>query len=757
MNKYKEADTSFVINEDPSMKAIRISLPKPPPLHLIEGYGKDPEDQKFERIEFPFKLKRLEEIATERAKEEAIKHRLSLSQFRISKMYWSILRKEKEYYKEEIQFIKKLWWHRLHGYWFFNDGKPVFITGWHFMYLNFWYQPDIKPDGYPEYRDRDRKEFHFCYYAQHTTETFAELDEEGNAVKNADGTYHMIDTGSKVCFGLISPKFRRVGWTSRALCAGLEVTTRTLGTDGMGIMSYSDDNASSHFKNKMMPAWRKFPLFFKPYTLSNFQSNDLIFDLPKGEIMEDSLQTSITYATTADSTFFDGKKLIFCFPDEEGKTVSTDVANRWAVLKNCISLGNGKDIIGFSLHPSTVEEYTSGGKAYKELADTSNFYNRVKGVGQTKSGLFLEFINATEGLEGFVDEYGESMKQEAYDHCKNKLNSFLKEDTPEGNKNARNERKQFPLSIKDCWLGETGDIGWNIEIIDKAIQEAADLRGAEKPLKGNFEWLNNRKDSKVIFKPTPEGRWVVSNIFEGTANLKRQEQWFDPIDRTTKLIWKPQRGWRFTIGVDPYRPNTRTKNDSTTDSMSKGGIVVKWEKDPDLDTSYQRSKWQSDTIVCTYLHRSHNHEDFCEDVIKTAVWYGGMVYPEMNVPVVAEYFRSRGYYGYLKFWMDEDNKIKNDPGMYMNAQNKPTSFLYARDFIEMRGHTIKHLDLLEQLKNIPTVNDLNDYDLVAAFLVAMHGSKSKYGEAIRVEENSVESFNAMGVLQAFYGTNLTRR
>ncbi|MHA1676201.1 MAG: hypothetical protein ACTSU6_03395, partial [Candidatus Njordarchaeales archaeon] len=79
MNKYKEADTSFLINSRSSLRPIRIALPKPPPLKMIDGYGKNPEDQKFEKIDIPSRLQRLEAIAVEEAEKEAAKRSTVLS------------------------------------------------------------------------------------------------------------------------------------------------------------------------------------------------------------------------------------------------------------------------------------------------------------------------------------------------------------------------------------------------------------------------------------------------------------------------------------------------------------------------------------------------------------------------------------------------------------------------------------------------------------------------------------------------------
>src|SRR3990167_6453463 len=48
-----------------------------------------------------------------------------------------------EFYDEQLEAYKKQeWYRRLNGYWFMNNGKAVYLTGSHYMYLQ-WWQIDI--------------------------------------------------------------------------------------------------------------------------------------------------------------------------------------------------------------------------------------------------------------------------------------------------------------------------------------------------------------------------------------------------------------------------------------------------------------------------------------------------------------------------------------------------------------------------------------------------------------------------------------
>lgn len=354
---YEPADTSFIVNDgDPDLKPIRISLPRPPRLSLIAGYGKKKEDQRFERVDIPLRLKQLEKKVIDNLNKRASENKqFIITYYNVSKEFWDILDQEREYYEEEIQFIKKMWWHRLYGYWFFNRGKPTYITGWHFMYLNFWYMPTV-PGGHPEYRDRDRREFLFHQYAYTTTETFERLDSNGWAVPEDDGTYKIIDTGRRICFGLSQPKNRRSGNTNKGLNNCFEINSRSLGGDGMGIMSYTGKSAQKHYEGKMVPAWNKFPLFFRPFSTSKSSPASIKFNTPSNDFNNTGLGNSVTYAESSNAKFYDGQWLWAVLTDEEGKCFTRGVKVRMydGSVKNIEDVVVGDQLMGDDSMPRNV-------------------------------------------------------------------------------------------------------------------------------------------------------------------------------------------------------------------------------------------------------------------------------------------------------------------------------------------------------------------------------------------------------------------
>ena len=186
--EYLPADTSFLINfGSKHLKPIRISLPKPPHLYLIDGYGKMPDEQRFVRKETPDKLLKLEKECY-----EYFRDKRGGSVYDIQERFWELLKKREKELRPEIKWMKHFIWHMHHGYWFYNDGKPTYMTGWNFSYLHLHWMTLRKGEGYPEFDERQRRRFLYRKYINETTETFEDLDDNGRAFK-VDGVYRMKD------------------------------------------------------------------------------------------------------------------------------------------------------------------------------------------------------------------------------------------------------------------------------------------------------------------------------------------------------------------------------------------------------------------------------------------------------------------------------------------------------------------------------------------------------------------------------------
>lgn len=146
LSEYKDPDKYIYINDtDPDLQKWRVEMPKCPDWHLIDGFGKAARQQKFKYVEYPLKLKQLEEDVRDevlRNKKEDISR--DAAERLIQDRIWQILDVGREQYADVIKWIKRQWFHRIYGYWFFNKGKPTYIDGWHYFYLNFYIMEEIR-------------------------------------------------------------------------------------------------------------------------------------------------------------------------------------------------------------------------------------------------------------------------------------------------------------------------------------------------------------------------------------------------------------------------------------------------------------------------------------------------------------------------------------------------------------------------------------------------------------------------------------
>lgn len=738
---YREADKVVVFHEnDPDLTPIVLSLPDPPPYELIDGYGLKPMDQYFKRLTIPPGLQRLEERAIEELKEESRKNKaFVITLYKIQKRFWDILETEKKKFAPEIAFIKRVWYHRVNGYWFYNFGKPTWITGLHFDYLNFWTMSTEGGDNRPDYRDRNRKEYIFKEYAFKCTETFKTIDKDGYAI-DTGGKYEMTDQGIRLMYGVIQPKNRRGGNTNMGLSDGFNLLLRGGElTDGIGVMSESGDKAEEAYKVKILPAYKKFPLWIKPLTKS-LTDEEIIFDADKNDYGAEGLGTKLTYATTMDGGFYDSKKLMYAFMDEEGKT-KTSIVARWDIIKNCLSQGNGRLIHGFTYHPSTVEEMAEGANDFAYLFNTSDFYQRMPD-GKTFSGLLGLFIPASEGLDGFIDKFGLSVKDEilpyqrelghtmcAHDYLQSERDALLRDGSPDAMQKYRHLKKLFPLQVVDSFLGETGDIGFDYEKIDKRMPE---IRNNPRVLRGNLRWVDDVFGGKVEFyEDVEQGRFQLSKLQPIHLQERIREMQYSVFAGDEIPMFAPRFPGTNVLGADPFRFTNKqqaqiaSRKSGRKSRLSDGGMAVLECYNPAVDGDKPKSEWQTHRFVLSYRSRSSNSDAFNEDVLMAAIYTGSMVYPENNVETTFEYFIRHGFGGYLLYDIDPiSGQMKDKPGVFNLETSKLRLFSLLRDYLHFHSHKEEFFEFLKECKDIRGMEEMRMYDRLTAHGMALMAEQS---------------------------------
>lgn len=501
---------------------------------------------------------------------------------------------------------------RDNGYWFYNKGVPTYITGTHYMYLQ-WSKIDV---GHPDYREANRLFFIFW-----------------EACK--------ADTRS---YGMCYLKNRRSGFSFMA--SGETVNMATISSDArFGILSKTGSDAKKMFTDKVVPISVNYPFFFKPIQDGmDRPKTELAYRVPASKLTRKSIQsqekqielegldTTIDWKNTGDNSY-DGEKLKLLVHDESGKWEKPDnILNNWRVTKTTLRLG--ARIIGKCMMGSTSNALDKGGENFKKLYHDSDVTKRNSN-GQTKSGLYSLFIPMEWNYEGFIDEYGQPVfnnpdtevldpfgdpiEQGVIDYWDNEVEG-LKQD-----QDALNEYyRQFPRTEEHAFRDETKNSLFNLAKIYEQIDYNEDLRNTNVITTGNFQWVNGVKDTKVVFMPTPQGRFKVSWI--PSANLQNRQI-------VKNGVRYPGNEHIGAFGCDSYDIS------GTTDGKGSKGALHGL-------TKFTMEDAPPSTFFLEYIARPQTAEIFFEDVLMACVFYGMPILAENNKPRLLYHFKRRGYRGY---------------------------------------------------------------------------------------------------------------
>ena len=497
------------------------------------------------------------------------------------------------------------------GYWFMNNGKPTYITGAHYMYLQ-WTSIDI---GYPDYREANR--ILYIYW---------------EACK-----------ADKRSFGMDYLKIRRSGFSfmSSSEC----VNTGTLAKDSrVGILSKTGADAKKMFTDKVVPINSRLPFFFKPIMDGmDKPKTELAFRIPAAKITKKNmydiandelmgLDTTIDWKNTDDNSY-DGEKLILLVHDESGKWLKpNNILNNWRVTKTCLRLGS--KIIGKCMMGSTSNALAKGGEEFKRLYNDSDVTKR-NANGQTKSGMYSLFIPMEWNMEGFIDIYGmpvfrkpvkpirgvdgEMIDNGAIDYWEAEVDS-LKNDP-----DALNEfYRQFPRTESHAFRDESKQSLFNLTKLYQQIDYNDSLITEHHLTRGSFHWKDGIIDSKVVWAPDKRGRFLVS--------------WLPKKGLQNKVVDK--RGIKY--------PGNDHLGSFGCDSYDISGTVGGGGSNGALHgmTKFNMDDAPSNEFFLEYVARPQTAEIFFEEVLMACIFYGMPILVENNKPRLLYHFKNRGYRGF---------------------------------------------------------------------------------------------------------------
>ena len=504
-----------------------------------------------------------------------------------------------------VDYIENEFDKREQGYWFVNNNKSTYITGSHYMYLQ-WTKIDV---GYPDFREANRIFYIFW-----------------EACK-ADPR----------CFGMIYLKIRRSGFSYMASeeCANVGTISKN---SRIGILSKSGSDAKKMFTDKVVPIVRNYPFFFKPVQDGmDKPKTELAFRIPASKITKknmynvdneemEGLDTTIDWKNTDDNSY-DGEKLLLLAHDESGKWLKpNNILNNYRVTKTCLRLG--RRIIGKCMMGSTSNSLSKGGEEFKKLYYDSNPHERSNN-GQTKSGLYSLFIPMEWNFEGYIDEYGMPM-DDVIEYWNNEVES-LKNDP-----DALNEfYRQFPRTESHAFRDESKQSLFNLTRIYQQIDYNDSLIQEHHTTRGSFSWKNGIKDTEVVWTPNTRGRFLVSWLPK--KNMQNRYK------KNARGDFFPLNEHVGAFGCDSYDISGTVGGGASNGALH--GL-----------TKFNMDDAPSNQFFLEYVARPQTAEIFFEEVLMACVFYGMPILVENNKPRLLYHFKNRGYRG---FSINRPDKLKH--------------------------------------------------------------------------------------------------
>ncbi len=582
------------IGEILEIQNLKIALP------LVENpysRSKNKEEQYWEQMDFPKELSKIK-----------------------STFDWN---KQSDTFKDRwYDYIDNEFKYREEGLFFYNNGKPTYITGTHYMYLQ-WSKIDV---GAPDFRESNRLFFIFW-----------------EACK-ADPR----------CYGMCYLKNRRSGFSF--MSSAELVNLATISSDSrFGILSKSGADAKKMFTDKVVPISINYPFFFKPIQDGmDRPKTELAYRIPASKLTRrkldsnerldelEGLDTTIDWKNTGDNSY-DGEKLKLLVHDESGKWERPDnILNNWRVTKTTLRLGSR--VIGKCMMGSTSNALDKGGENFKKLYYNSDVTKRNLN-GQTSSGLYGLFIPMEWSYEGFIDTYGipvfdtpkspikgvdgNWIEYGVVEHWQNEVDG-LKSDQDSLNEYYR----QFPRTEQHAFRDEAKQSLFNLTKIYEQIDYNDDLRNTNVLTRGSFQWENGIQDTRVIFYPNKNGRFLVS--------------WVPPSHLQNHIIIKngvkyPGNEHCGAFGCDPYDIS------GTVDGKGSNGALSGL-------TKFSMEDVPPNSFFLEYIARPQTAEIFFEEVLMACIFYGMPILAENNKPRLLFHFKRRGYRGYS---MNRPDKVWN--------------------------------------------------------------------------------------------------
>ena len=605
------------------------------------------------------------------------------------------------FYDEKLEEYKKQEWdRRLNGHWFYNKGTAIYLTGSHYIYMQ-WWQLDV---GYGKFRIPDLEYFYFLQY--------------------------VIE--DPFCMGMLEITKRRFGKTFRGGLFLYEYTTRTRMCNG-GIQSKTGNDAKKVFGKAVISPFKKLPKFFRPeYDMSlgitpkteiRFQQTNVRGKRAEDNLDKEELGSMIDWGS-ADTIHYDGQKLQRYFGDEWCKTTEVNVYDRHEVIRYCL-LDDEGNIIGKALYSSTVEKLDTDREGIQEAAkllwDDSDQLNKGEN-GKTASGLYRFFMTADRGRN--FDIYGNPNIEKTVSEI------LADRETVKHNPRSLIKRiKKEARTIEEAFMDDEDGCIFNT-------------------IKINAQ--------KAYLKNNPITHWRYWHYYRDLTTQLVRVRDVDPLKTELywKMLWMPKQGednkfklnggLRYpanagsgVIGVDGY---SNTQGGKEYGSKLSGWMFLKFDiNDPE----------NTGLFVGHIYGRPNEKDDMHNQILLAAEYCGFPVYYEFVADDYYTYFKNRGRIGYLpKFPKNaiDPIKLKKDVEGKDRHRGFPTTpFALTKQndammtFVEHHCDKIMYYELLEDLPKFRPYKR-TPHDRTVSAMITLVSSMEQVYQPPKRKEPLIETF-----------------
>ena len=315
------------------------------------------------------------------------------------------------------------------------------------------------------------------------------------------------------------------------------------------------------------------------------------------------------------------------------------------------------------------------------------------------------FIPMEWNYEGYIDSYGLPVFDTPEKEVEGPYGDFIDigiiehwQNEVDGLKNDQdglNEfYRQFPRSEDHAFRDESVGSLFNLVKIYEQIDFNNDINKSSLITKGNFQWENGIKDTKVFFSPNPNGRFNIT--------------WVPSIDQQSRII--ERNGFKYpgnehmgAFGCDSYDIS------GTVDGKGSKGALHGL-------TKFSMEDCPPNQFFLEYIARPQTAEIFFEDVLMALVFYGMPLLCENNKPRLLYYLKRRGYRGYSmnrpdKVWNKLSVAEREIGGIPNSSEDVKQAHAAAIETYIQKHVGLKYDDTYGDMYFNQTLNDWSKFDI----------------------------------------------